>query len=775
MIPDLTYEAFVEFHRRYYSPTNARFIFYGDLTLVDNLSFLESVLAPFERVEVDSRLSLQEHWDAPRTIERTYPVGAEDATAGKSFVCLAWLLHETTDVQAGLDLDILTDALVGSPAAPVRKALIDSGLGQDIFPAGYSGDARQAWATVGLRGTDADQADKIEQLVLDTLGRVAEEGLSPELIEGSMHQIEFSGKEISPPFPIWILVRAQAPWYADGDPKWGLQFSQLVERTRERFAADPDYFNRLIRECFLDNPHRLRLSVSPSTTLATERETVFADRMATLKSRMSPEELTAVQDQVRELREAQQAGDSPEALAKLPSLSVDDIPDGVRAIPTARREFAGVVIDEHEVFSNGVGYVGLSFDTHDLDDTMAIQLPLLGRLTCGMGAAGLTYEQMSNRIVASTGGLSSGNSAGLNLRSGEQFSRFTLDGKALLRNASELTGIMRDVLLCSDTEDGKRAGDLVQESASRAASRMIPSGHMLALVRAAASLGRHFWRREQWEGATQVRFLKQLSGALEARIGEVLETTARLRSTLFTRARLSVNVAGDPEILEAFRPRIEALIEAIPAGEPAASAQFDAPDLPRDAGIVIPAEVNYVSQVLPVPNLLDPAAASLDMLANILAADYLYQQLRVQGGAYGGFAAYMPEPGALALLSYRDPHLIETLNVYAGIIEYVSESLTDEAVDASRIGAVGAVDRILAPGQQLSTARRRGWCGITDGDRERYRSDLIGVTADQLRELAVPHLVRELEGAPRAVVASRERLEEANRTLEPALALFFTE
>ncbi len=775
VMPDLTYEQFVAFHQKYYSPSNSRFIFYGDLTLAENLGFLETVLAPFERVEVDSRLPLQPRWEKPRSASLSYPVGPEDTTDGKSFVCMAWLMNESTDVQTSLALEIATDALVGSSAAPLRKALIDSGLGQDIFPAGYSDDARQASAMIGLRGTEVSKAGEIEALVMQTLQQVAREGLDAELIEGSMHQIEFSGKEISPPFPVWILVRAQAPWYADGDPKWGLQFSQLVEQTRASYAADPRYFDKLIQQWFVDNPHRLLLSVAPSTTLAAERDQAFTERMAAQKAALSAEQIAAIQSEAEALKAAQQAGDSAESLAKLPTLSTQDIPAEVREIPTEIRRADGVQVLEHEVFSNGVGYVGLAFDTRDLDDELSIALPLLGRLTCGMGAAGMNYEALSKRISSTTGGLGTGTMGGRHIHSGESYERFTLDGKALLRNGAELTELLRDVMLTPETGDLKRAGDLIQQAASRASSGMIPGGHMIALLRATASLDQSFWRREQWEGASQVRYLNQLSEQVESSAASLLETVMRLQAQLFTRSRLMVNVVGDPEVLEAFRPQVDALIAALPAGDPVSQRVAESPEMPRDVGIVIPAEVNYVTQALSVPNLADPSAPALNMLANILAADYLYKKLRVQGGAYGGMSFYMAEAGVLGMLSYRDPHLTETLEVYAGVLDYVREALDDEAVDASRIGAIGKADRILAPGQQLDCARRWHLNGVTTADRTQYRGGLLSVTAEQIRQRAVPCLERALPTAPRAVVASKERLEQANETLEEPFALFFTE
>lgn len=773
VMPELTYEQFCRFHQLYYSPSNARFMLYGDVPLADNLAFLEGVLEGHGRLEVDSSMPLQPRWDAPRTDELVYPIGEQDDPAGKSFVCFAWLCNETTDAQQTLALEVAFDALVGSSAAPLRKALVDSGLGSDLFPAHCETEERQVLAAVGLRGTEAERADEIEALITSTLAKVVEEGLSPELIEGSLHQLEFSGKEISPPFPIWLLVRANGPWYADSDPKLGLDFNNLVEQTRAAFAADPRYFEGLIQRWLIDNPHRLRLVAKPSTTLAKEREAAFKQRMAARKAELAAEQLDSIAAQAEALRVAQQTPDSPEQIATLPALAKEDIPAEAQRLDVERREHASTEVSETPVFSNGVGYLSLGFDARDLSDEESLLLPLVGRATTGMGAAGLDYEAMSKRIGLVTGGVSSGLSAGTPLRADAPFARISLDGKVLTRNAAELTGILHDLLTAPDPSDNKRLADLIREKASRMVSRVVPSGHQFAFQRAAASLSQPFWRREQWSGTRQIRFLKELvSGGLgDADVAALGERIAALQQKLFTRARLAVSTGGDPEVIEALTPHLDQLIEALPAGTPAGQATPCPPELAKDAGVVIPAEVCYVARVLPMPKLTDPAAPAISMLSSILASDYLYKKVRVEGGAYGGFALYRPEAGLMAMLSYRDPNLEKTFEVYDGVIDYVDSALDDAAVEASRIGALGKLDRPTSPLGALETARARAALGITHEDRQAFRDGMMSVSAADIKAQALPYLKATLASGPRCVLAARERLEQANETLSEPLEI----
>lgn len=765
-IPDLTYEQFVAFHRQFYSPSNARFLLYGDVALDENLAFLKGVLEPFDRVEVDSEIPDQPRWEAPRREVIDYPVGEEDPLEGRTFALLAWLVGQSADPDQTLLLEVLSFALYGSAAGPLRKALVDSGLGKDIFPGyGFDADLRQGAMNFGLRGAEEDQAEAIEALILSTLERIADEGLDPELIEASLHHVAFHTTEITPPFPLMVLYRANPPWYYGGDPRDGLQFSSAIARLRARYQEDPALFSRAIREHLLDNPHRLTLVARPSRTLVASWEETFASRMEALQARIDEEEKASIQANVEALNASQETPDSPEALATLPRLDLDAIPREVRPIPTAHRQAGEVEVFEHEVFSNGVAYLTLDFDIRDLDDADALLIPMLSSATLGMGAAGLDYEAMARRVARHTGGLSGSPDSGRDLHSGGRYERLSISGKVLGHNAAELVAILGDVLTAPDTSDHKRLGDLLKAAASRSASRIIPSGHSFAYMRAAACLDHPFWRREQWSGITQVIHLQEMAAGGGDAVAGLASEVARLQQRIFTRARVSARVAGDPELVARLRPLLDGLFERLAPGQPITPITPGAPSLSASTGVIIPGQVNYVGQVLRLPNLLDPAAPALEMLSQILSSEVLYAKLRVQGGAYGGFAFYTAD-GLLPMVSYRDPNLQETFDVYTRVLEHLDAvGLTDALVDDSRIGAIGSHSRVLSPSQQLSSARSRHLMGLTDEDRAAFRQGLFDVTAADIMERAVP-LVREaLATAPRAAIGGEQKLKAASEAL----------
>jgi Zn-dependent M16 (insulinase) family peptidase len=359
-VPKLTHEAFCEFHRRYYSASNARIFLYGDIPTKDHLEFLAEQLADFGVIEVDSSVPLQRRWDGPCEVRAEFPVGEQDPLEKRATVNVAWLTADADDLEERLALEVLEQALVGNAAAPLRKALIDSGLGEDLSPlTGLANWYKQLPFVVGLRGSDAEKAEAIEKLTLETLERICREGIAREVLEGAFHQVEFRGLEITRsglPFPLILLFRAMSTWLHDLDPLVPLTFPTLIASLRERWAADPQLFEKAIRRWLLENPHRLRAIAAPSRTLGPERERALRAELAARRAAMTESEVDGIRREVEELTREQRTPDPPEVKATLPRLRVSEIPREVETLPTEERAIGGAPAWEHDVFSNGIAY-----------------------------------------------------------------------------------------------------------------------------------------------------------------------------------------------------------------------------------------------------------------------------------------------------------------------------------------------------------------------------------------------------------------------------------
>ncbi|MBU2055254.1 MAG: insulinase family protein [Proteobacteria bacterium] len=774
-IPALTYEQFREFHRTFYSPTNARFFLYGDIPTAEHLAFLAGLLGEFTRVAVDSSVGLQRRWRKPRSVHRFYPIDPEEKPAGKTSVNMAWMTAENTDGETAMLLTIVADLLVGSAAAPLRKALIDSGLGEDLSPVtGLERDLRQIAFAVGLRGTDPDKTPRIEALILDTLKKTAEDGFDRKLIEGTLHQVEFHGREMvrsSYPYGIVLLGRAYHAWLYGGDPLRELNFPRTIREIRRKWDANPALFQEVVRSWLLENPHRLLSVVEPSRTFQKEREQADRERMARLAASLSPEEQERIRQETLMLKQFQTQPDSPEAAATLPKLKISDISREIEKIPTDRAGIEGVPVLTHDLFTNGIAYLDLAFDVSDVPEDLQTYLPLLGNLTVQMGAAGLSYEEMAKRIALRTGGLGAGLAAGLTADGSGTWQKLIFSVKALYRNTDEALGIMRDILTEGDLTDDARMRDLILEEKNGLHAAVIPSGHLFAQMAAAASLSLPAWRNEQWHGRTQLRFISGTADRLNEIREDLREKMMRLREIVFVRKRLLLNMTADAEGLKGLVGAANGLIQALPEGNPA-GATTEPTRSRTHIGIAIPAQVCYVAKVLAAPPYADPLSAALFVLARKLSNGYLYRRIRVQGGAYGGSCRYDPVTGLFAFLSYRDPHLVETLNAYRDAVDSVRTGrIEPEELEKAVIGAIGALDRPLDPAGRGYTALIREFSALTDAVRSRFRSDVLNITPEVIRETAQRHLAPAAGAEVIAVCAAEERLKQANEVLTMEMTL----
>jgi presequence protease len=764
-IPDLTYEGFREFHRRFYSPGNCRVFFCGNIATADHLAFLAGQFQGFSRLEVDSAVPEQQRWSAPREVHDHYPAGPDEPLDRKTTVNIAWLTASMADSAERLILEVLAEALIGNAAGPLRQALVDSGLGEDLSPStGLQGWFRQLPFVVGLRGTDAEKAAEIEQLALSTLSRIAQDGLPRDLIEAAFHQVEFKGREISPQRALEHLFRTMVCWLHDLDPVEPLRFASLVTALRQRWEREPHLFRDATRRWLVDNQHRLRAVIAPSRTLAAEGEARLRERLAGLQAGMSEEQIARIRRDADALREEQRAPETPEALATLPQLRLDQIPREAETIPGTGRSEGEVPVHEHDIFTNGIAYLDILFDISDLPEEMQALLPLFGAACTGMGAAGESYATFATRQSLVTGGVEFELKARDRLRGDGTLQLFALRASALARNIPKMVQVLHDILVSGDLDDTARFKDILNEERNSHRATIGPRGHVFAWRSAAASLSLAGWRDEQWHGVTQVRFLGELARKYDSDGDRIRQDLRRVRDAVFRRGRAVINLTGDAESLAALRGPVADLLGGMASGgSPAAEAR---PLMSRrNPGWALPGHVCYVARVHPAPTHNDPAAPALMALASHLAEGILYKKIRVEGGAYGGMAVYNPNLGQFALLSYRDPNLEKTLEVYdSAVAAFLEEDIDADTQRKVIISTVADLDRPMHPATRGRVALDRRMAGVTDEDRQRFRTSVLALDAESMRRAARAWLAGAGE-IRQAVVAPKERIEAANAML----------
>jgi hypothetical protein len=775
VIPQLTYKQFKNFHRTYYSPSNARFFIYGDIETAEHLIFLSEMLSGFEKVEVDSSIKSQPRLTAPRQVQSSYPVGKEESLEHKTMVNVAWMLAENKDYETALFLEIISGLLVGSAASPLRKALIDSGLGEDLSPvSGMESDLKQLMFCAGLRNAQSADIQKIEKLILDTLQKIVAEGFDRDLIEGILHQVEFHGKEIvrgSYPFGISLMGAVFQTWLYDGDPLISLDFPREIENVRKRWTADPQIFQKMTKKWLLDNRHRLLAVMEPDPAFSEKKEKIFLDKMADLKAGLSPDELQKINTQARKLKIFQSKADSPKAAATIPKLKIEDIPKAVETIPSQISMLAGVKTLEHDIFTNGIAYVDLAFDIAHVPEELQSYLPLLGKIMSGMGTAGLTYEEMAKRTALTMGGFGYDLEAGFSVNANTSWQKMIFSFKALYRNLPEAINIVSDILCAGDLDQEARMRDLIAERKNNLQSAIIPSGHIFAKRAAGAALTLPAYRDEQWHGRTQLRFVQHKAENFDSAKIDLRKKLQLLKSIIFSKENLLVNITAEDQGLKLVKENILHLLQKLFL--PAARQAQTPPRLaPVYAGIAVPTQVSYVARVMKAPAYNDPVSPLLMLAAKELSNSYLYKHIRVQGGAYGGMSSFDPSLGLFSFLSYRDPHITETLQVYKDAQDFFSrKEMAAADLEKAIISTIGMLDKPLDPAGRGYTALIRNIAGIKDDMRQKFRDDVLFATPKKMKETLKTYFGEAAKFNAVAVYSAQEKLNEANKRLDEKLVL----
>ncbi len=775
VIPTLTYEQFREFHRTYYSPTNARFFIYGDITTSEHLAFLSEMLSGFERVEINSSIKSQERLTAPRVIRSTYPIGKDESLQHKTMVNIAWMMSDNTDYKTSLILEIIASLLVGSAASPLRKALIDSGLGEDLTPvSGIEADLKQLMFCVGLRNSQSSDAQKIEQLIFETLHNIVIKGFDNELIEGVLHQVEFHGKEIvrgSYPYGIHLMGNVFQTWLYDSDPLIGLDFPRAIENIRGRWTADPQIFQKMTKQWFVDNPHRVLAIMEPDADFNNKKEKSYKKKMAEFKSSLPENKLAQINAEAKELKKFQEEQDSPQAAATIPKIRLEDIPRSIDTIPTQNSLIGEVPDLEHDIFTNGIAYVDLAFDIAHVPEELQPYLPLMGKIITGMGAAGFTYEEMAKRIALKMGGLGYDLTTGFSANADTSWQKVIISFNALYRNLPDAINILSDVICAGDLSQEARMRDLISERKNNLQSAIVPSGHIFAKMAAGAALTVPAYRDEQWHGRTQLKFVQNTANNFGQAKKDLREKLELLRKIIFNKENLVINLTAEAKGLKIAKENILELLNRLPASS---TEKIKAKPLlpPVFAGISIPAQVSYIAYVLKTTAYTDPASPLLMISAKELSNNYLYKHIRIQGGAYGGMSSFDQSLGLFSFLSYRDPHIVETLQIFKDAQDFYSKNeISAGEMEKAIISTIGMVDKPLDPAGRGYIALMRSIAGINDDMRQRFRDDILSATPQKLKNTLVDYFSKAAKSASVAVYSAPEKLNEANKRLEEKLIL----
>ncbi len=738
-IPNLTYEAFKRFHERFYHPSNAKFFFYGDDDPDKRLEILDRALSEFSAIEVDSGVELQERFPTPLRERRAFPASPEAGSARQAQVTVNWMLDEIRDPETGLALGVLNEILLGSSAAPLRKALIDSRLGEGLTGSGLGSWSRQPSFSTGLKGVAAGDADKVEALILDTLEKLAVEGIDPLTVEAAINTAEFRLRENNTgsfPRGMAIMFRALQFWNYGRSPLEPLSWEAPLERLKARLGAGERVFEDMIRTHLTGNAHRTTVLFEPDPGLAVRETAEERARLDAAKAAMSAEEIAQVIEDTRRIRALQEKADSPEALAAIPRLTLADLPEKHAAIPCEIREVAGVKTLTHELPANGVIYAEIGLDLRQLPGELLPFVGIFRRALLETGAGDKDMVALSQTIGRTTGGISALGWTSAIVNDSDPAAWLILRGKTMPDKASGLGDLLTDILTSARLGDTARIAQIVDEERAAMESRLIPAGFQFIGTRLRAALGKADWATEQMGGVSYLLALREFAETMKSDPARITEALERIRSLLLRREGAIFNVTADAEGLRAAESVFARLAGAL-STERSALHDWPLPEAPRVQGLTIPAKVNYVAKGADLTQLgYSPGGAAM-VASHWLRGGWLWEKVRVQGGAYGGFSALDEKSGLFNFASYRDPNLARTLAVYDGAGQYLrDEAANDQAREQAIIGTIGKIDAYRLPDAKGFTSLLRHLSGANDVWLESIRNEVLQTTAEDIRGFA---------------------------------------
>jgi Zn-dependent M16 (insulinase) family peptidase len=805
-IPTLTPDALRAFHRRWYHPSNCRIFLYGDQPVEEELAFLQDrFLSSFAAERIEMPPSDPAPWTAPARLDRTFAVPAGSPTERRSTVALAWLGPSVGDREDLLALEVLSDALVGTPGSPLWKALTESGLGEDVAPVtGLETETGRAVFSVGLRGTDPGQADAIERLVLDTIAGLAERGIGDGAVAATLNRVEFRNREIrggGSPYALRLMRRVMRGWSRGADPVGSLEFAPVIASLKGRLAADGRFFEHFLSERLLSNIHRVTLVVRPDSEHGARDEADERERIAAMERGLSAADRRRRDGERRAFAAFQAREETPEELALIPVIGRSALRRVPEPILCAEDRLAdGTPIVLHDIFTNEIAYVDLCFGTAGLTGRQSLLLPLFARTVCGSGLPGQGYATTALELFRLTGGFTAMLDAGATVTDpGGAEGRLILRTRALRPLLHDALALVAGLAAAADFRDRARLRDIVVELRNDLKAAIVPNGTRYAILRAGSHVSASMAAEERWHGVTQLEFLHGLVDGLDSRLEGLAAELEELRSAVFTRGNVLGNLtdsaagAGGAEAagaapadgLDAAKAALAAALGALPAGGAAvAEAARAAPAggaVGAEAARAAPAAwlraeslaaatpVGYAARVVPGFAWADPRGAHAVVLGHLLSTGSLWERIRREGGAYGAWAYPSPVEGLFVFGSYRDPKIARTLAAFRdALASLAADGPGDDEVDRAVTGTVGREDRPIDPGEKGFLGLQRRLRGITEAARTERRRLVLGCTRADLAA-AARGLLDGWDRGSTVVLAGRAAIDEAARTL-PELA-----
>ena len=737
-IPKLTYEAYLDFYHKYYHPSNSYIYLYGDMDVVERLEWLDrEYLSLYDYKKVNSEINKQPAFDEIKNVEAQYSITMDDSQENKTYLSYNRVVGDTLDEMLYQAFDVLDYALVSSPGAPVKQALIDAGIGDDVYGSYDAGILQPVFSFVA-KNANASQADEFESIIENTLKEVVKTGINKEALLAGINSSEFKFREADfGQFPKGLLfgLNCLDSWLFD-DMKPFIHLECLGTFAKLRKAVDTDYFERLIQEYLLDNTHGSSVTVKPKRGLGNEREEALAKELSDYKASLSDEEIKKLIEDTEHLKKYQEEPSSDEDLRKLPMLTRADMKKNAMPFSNIEDELLDVKVVRHDIESNGIDYISFLFDAGDFAQS---ELGYLGFFTNALGLVSTekySYTDLANATNIYTGGISTGTASHPDIKDRNNFVfKFEVKLKVLEKNLDKALELMEQMLLSSDFTDTKRLGELVAQIKARLQANLSSSGHLVAAMRSMSSFSRYALYQDELKGVAFYRSICCIEKELSESPKSVSDKLAAIAKKLFARNRMLISFTGNNEAYGNAKPSLEKVIAGFNKMS-AVGNQAEVHFNTAKEAFIDASQIQYVAKTGDFICEGYEYTGALRLLRIILSYDYLWINVRVKGGAYGCMNTFL-RSGESYFVSYRDPNLSDTLDVYDRIPEYIKSFSPDER-DMTKyiIGTFSALDTPMNPEAKGSRSLSAYLEGITYEQIQKERNEILNAQPEDIRRLA---------------------------------------
>lgn len=736
VIPKLTYNEFIAFHKKYYHPSNCKILLYGDGEIEEQLAFLnEGFLDQFQRKEMNHGSWIQDGITENNSVELIYPLSEEESEKNKAYLNLSYVTGSYLKPETILGLEILDHILLGTPAAPLKNALLKAKIGKDIFGR-FDEELLQPIFSITVKHADPEKRGEFEKIVRETLTSLVEDGLNEKVVQASVNIKEFELREAEfGGFPKGLVftLTALSHWMYSDNPLEILEFETPLKTIKENVKKG--YFESLIKNYLLDNPHKITVTLLPEKGLTEKRIKEKTDHLEQFKAELTQNDIESYVEKTRTLKERQIKEDSEEDLKTIPLLNLSDLNKRSEDINLIHENIEDNLTLLHTGETRGISYVKYFFDASMIPQEQLPYLSLLISLLGKVSTTNYSYGELSNEMLLHTGGI------GFSLNTfqpinGEEFHpKLTVYTKALNPKISESNRLISEIMSRTRFDDRGRIREIIQELKSRIEMTIMHSGHQVASIRLLSYLSSLGMYHEITGGLEFYRFVSQLDENFDDQFEELKIILKNISELLFNKRNMVVGLITENDGLNNSKSNLKDFLSTVPDYEISINPYQFSPEILNE-GLSTPSRVQYVTQGYNFRKLGFKYSGALTVFSRIAGLDYLWNKVRVQGGAYGSFVS-MGRNGDTVFSSYRDPNLKETLRAFHGIKDYLTKfNPTDREMRKYIIGSISALDKPLTPVMKGSVGTVRYFKKMDNELIQTHREEVMGAKPGHIRDIS---------------------------------------